>query len=186
MCLVIFHLKHCHSSFSKIQLGVGLLVWTISLSSELWVVRFCCVVGRSGSDMKNSEKESIVISNINIILWSFSVRILQTKLLCCGILCAEHFGFRLDHLEVCVWVPTGRVASPVHSGGKDRSYLIQSGKTLKQTSPQKTPTDSRKTEIALTNVTHFKINPREQLQPATARQPLLKGCFVWAGVHPAR
>lgn len=35
-------------------------------------------------------------------------------------------------------------------------------------------------------MTHFKINPKEQLQPAAAWQPLLKGCFVWAGVHGAR
>lgn len=30
--------------------------------------------------------------------------------------------------------------------------------------PPITPTDFRKTEIALTNVTHVKINPKEQLQ----------------------
>lgn len=127
-------------------------------------------------DGQYREEELKIISNTDITLVPCSVQILQTKPSCCRIWCAKHFCFLVGPFgSLCV--SQGEFPPPLREATWSRVE-----KHWRKTPPQITPTDFRKTEIALTNVTHVKINPKEQLQHWLGMPPLLKGCFVSAGV----
>lgn len=88
-----------------------------------------------------------------------------------------------------MWVPTGRVSgSPPSLRSKREKPLDPEWKNTEEKSPPNNTHRFRKTEIALTNVTHLKINPEAQLQPwcSKATQPILKRCFVLGVHHTAR
>lgn len=159
-------------------------MWGISVSSD--VIVWWEVLQTGSTERRNQQ----VFQIRDTALVSFSVQTLRTTaLLLWDLVCRAFFVLRWDRLKVCMWE---NVSShwqsewfPSFTQEREREKLLDpEWKNTEEKSPPNNTHRCRKTEIALTNVTHLKINPEAQLQPwcSKATQPILKRCFV-LGVH---
>lgn len=100
------------------------------------------------------------------------------------------FVLRLDRPKVCMWEnvcscwQSEWLPSFTQEEGREAAWSRVEKHWGTPPSPNNTH-GFRKTEIALTNVTHLKTNPEAQLQRwcRKATQPVLKRCLVLGGHH---